>query len=375
MLLSSKTLSDDCRLDWLRLIRSDRVGPITFHKLLARYGSAAAALDALPELTRKGRRTASAKIASRSAAERELAAHEDLGAKLIAWGEPGYPPRLAAIEDAPPLLSVLGRIELLGKKTFAIVGARNASTNGRRFAQSIATDLADGGLMIASGMARGIDASAHLGAIDKGTLAVLGGGVDVIYPKENTDLYHRIAEQGVVVSEPPPGTRPEARHFPRRNRIISGVSRGVLVIEASLRSGSLITSRMALEQGREVFAVPGSALDPRARGTNDLIRQGATLTERAEDVFEALNGCCAGFPTPPPTHEEFDHQAVSDNEIPTSARQEVENRLSPTPSHIDELIRETHYPAAAVATILLELELAGRLERHPGNRVSLIAEP
>ena len=302
---TSDQLSDRCRRDWLRLIRSDRVGPTTFHRLLARYGSAGAALEALPELARRGGGAGRIRVCPAAAAEREIEVLDTLGARLVARGEAAYPPRLAHIEDAPPLLAILGDVSLLTKKAVAVVGARNASANGRRFAERMAADLGAGGFLVVSGMARGIDAAAHEGALASGTLAVLGGGVDVVYPRENADLYRRIVDRGVVVSEVAPGTQPRPRHFPRRNRIIAGVARGVVVVEAATRSGSLITARLALEQGREVFAVPGSAMDPRARGANHLIR--------ASDC--------------PPT---------------------------------------------TVSTVLLELELAGRLERHPGNRVSLV---
>ncbi|HEX9702366.1 MAG TPA: DNA-processing protein DprA, partial [Rhodospirillales bacterium] len=283
------TLSDAEKLAWLRLIRTDNVGPITFRRLLERFGSAARALDALPDLARRGGRAQGLKPRAKAEAEAEIEAVRACGARLLAWGEPDYPPLLAHVEDAPPLLSVLGHAGLLNKKAIAVVGARNASINGCRFAERLARDCGQGGLLVVSGMARGIDAAAHKGGLATGTLAVLGGGIDVIYPKENADLYRRIVGEGVLVSEVAPGTQPQARHFPRRNRLISGVSRGVVVVEASPRSGSLITARMALEQGRDVFAVPGAAMDPRARGTNHLIRQGAILTESAEDVLSAFN--------------------------------------------------------------------------------------
>jgi len=284
------TLNAKDRLDWLRLARSDNVGPITFYKLLERFGSAGAALDALPDLARHGGGRKKLKVGSKADAEREIEALGQIGAGLIARGEPAYPPLLAHIEDAPPLISVLGHSHLLTKKAIAVVGARNASVNGLRFAETIARDLGEGGLMVVSGLARGIDAAAHKGALATGTLAVQGGGVDVVYPKENAALYESIKAEGAIVSEIAPGTQPQARHFPRRNRLISGIARGVVVVEASPRSGSLITARMALEQNREVFAVPGAAGDLRARGTNGLIRDGAVLTETAEDVLSVLDG-------------------------------------------------------------------------------------
>ena len=371
-----RVLSPTEKLDWLRLIRSENVGPVTFHRLLRQYGSAGAALDALPRLARAGGRRREIRIAARAEAEREMAWHEAEGAHLIAWGEPDYPPLLAHVEDAPPLISVLGHPELLGKAAIALVGARNASAVGRRFARELAGELGRAGMMVVSGMARGIDASAHEGALDLGTVAVLGGGVDVIYPRENGALYEALSERGAVLSETPPGTEPQARHFPRRNRIISGIARGVVVVEATQRSGSLITARMALEQGREVFAVPGSPLDPRARGTNNLIRQGAVLTETAADVLAVFDQRVARRPpaasslaAPPPEAPATREAAGSD-----AARKSVIESLGPVPVAVDELLRDGQFSTAVISTVLLELELAGRLERHPGNRVSLLTK-
>ena len=369
-----RTLSDEERIAWLRLIRSANVGPGTFFRLLNRFGTAARALDALPHLARRGGRAAGLRIAAAVEAERELAAARRAGAVAIAWGEPAYPPLLAHIHDPPPILYATGRLDLMAKKTIGVVGARNASVNGRRFARKIATDLGAGGLMVASGLARGIDAAAHEGALATGTAAVLGGGVDVVYPAENRGLHERIAAEGVLLSEAPPGTTPQARHFPRRNRIISGMARGVVVVEASPRSGSLITARLALDQGRQVFAVPGSAMDPRARGTNDLIRQGATLTESADDVFAVLSDRRS-----PATPEIFvEKQSVenqtADEENTDAARAQILEALGPAPTTVDELIRVCHFSLPVVSTVLLELELAGRLERHPGSRVSLLMD-
>ncbi len=359
------------RLDWLRLIRSDNVGPITFYKLLEHFGTAGAALDALPEMARRGGRSKAFKVFPKAAALREMDALEKMGAALIAWCEADYPPLIAHIEDAPPLLSVMGHRHLLAKKTIGVVGARNASINARKFAGKISADLGRGGLLVASGLARGIDAAAHEGALATGTVAVTAGGVDVIYPKENAALYQRIVEQGAVISEIPPGTKPQARHFPRRNRLISGLGRGVVVIEASPRSGSLITARMALEQGREVFAVPGAAGDPRARGANDLIRQGAVLCETADDIFKVLNERSE------PSLEERKSPGftgVSSSrksaEIPPGTHKAIEESLNSAPVTVDEIIRNCQLSPAVVSAVLLELELAGRVERHPGNQVS-----
>jgi len=362
------------RIDRLRLIRSENIGPVTFRQLLIRYGTAAAAIDALPDMARRGGRRKPLRIQKIGAAEREMSAVDAIGGRHLIIGEPDYPEPLANIADAPPALSVLGHISLLKRATVAIVGARNASTNGRRFAESLALDLAGQGVLVASGLARGIDAAVHAGALEGGTVAVLAGGVDVIYPKENTELYESVRAQGVIISEMPPGTQPLARHFPSRNRLISGLSLGVIVVEAALRSGSLITARLAGEQGREVFAVPGSPLDPRARGTNDLIRNGATLVEHAADVLDIVS-TMHGRPLREPGRGDFQVDSIGsvDEDTVTAARLDIVERLGPTPVSVNALIRDTEYPPAAIWTVLLELELAGRLERLPGAMVALLA--
>jgi DNA processing protein len=374
--MASRQLNPAERLDWLRLIRSENVGPVTFYQLLRRFGSATAALEALPSLANRGGRRAPLVLFPRAAAERELAGLDKTGATLLAWGEPDYPPALAAIDDAPPLLAVRGSSALLSRPAIAVVGARNASANGRRLARELASELGRNGLVVASGLARGIDAAAHLGAMASGTAAVLAGGVDIVYPPENQELYEAIVAQGAVVAEPALGTVPQARHFPRRNRIISGLSLGILVVEAAARSGSLITARFALDQGREVFAVPGSPLDPRCRGTNDLIRHGATLTESVDDILAQLPSGMANAArsrTAPPATPSWAPAAVATGgEARDSARSQIAERLGPTPVAVDELVRQCHVSPATVVTILLELELAGRLERHPGNQVSLL---
>src|SRR5579883_1707432 len=364
-----RLLNPSEKLDWLRLIRTDNVGPVSFYQLLARFGSAAAALEALPEMARRGGRERPLAPFPRAAAEREMAALDRAGARLVAWGEPDYPPPLAAIDTAPPLLSLRGEAALLQRPAIAIVGARNASANGRRFARDMALQLGQRGLVVVSGLARGIDAAAHQGALPTGTVAVLAGGIDSVYPEENRELQAAIAERGALLAEMPVGTEPQARHFPRRNRIISGLARGVLVVEAALRSGSLITARFALEQGREVFAVPGSPLDPRCRGCNDLIRRGATLTESAEDVVAQLAG---QFTTSAlPRAAIVEPLPAASGEM-TAAMGQVLERLSPTPVPIDELIRQCRMPPAIVTSVLLELELAGRIERQAGQRVALL---
>ncbi|MFD2233712.1 DNA-processing protein DprA [Phaeospirillum tilakii] len=366
-------LSASERLDWLRLIRSENVGPRTFFRLLTRFGSAAAALDALPALARQGGLRRAIRLCPKAEAAAEIAALERTGARLIAAIEPAYPRPLAAIEDAPPLLAVIGAVSLLERPAVALVGARNASLNGRNFARRLAADLGRAGLVVTSGLARGIDTAAHEGALGTGTVAVMAGGADVVYPPENRDLWQRIAEAGAVVSEMPPGTEPQARHFPRRNRIISGLSLGVVVVEANTRSGSLITARLAADQGREVFAVPGSPLDPRAAGPNDLLRQGATLTASADDVLAVLSDrlrrplaepARAGFTPaagPPPDEAEL-----------AAARAAILALIGPVPVMVDEILRQCQFSPSVVSWVLLELELAGRLDRQPGNRVALL---
>jgi DNA processing protein len=346
--------------------------------MLRRFGSARAALEALPRLARRGERSDTVAAFSRADAEAEMSALRRIGGRLVCWGEPLYPAALAAIEDAPPVLSVLGFAELLAQPMVAVVGARNASANGRRFARGLAGALGEGGLVVASGFARGIDASAHLGALETGTVAAVAGGVDVVYPEENRGLHEALARQGAIVAELPLGAVPKARHFPRRNRIISGMSLGVVVVEAAARSGSLITARLALEQGREVFAVPGSPADPRSRGSNDLIRHGATLTESADDVLAQLAPVLHGkappqralmLPLDPSPHRP--PPGAAEPAADEAALAMILELLGPTPVAVDELVRQCQLTAAVIATLLLELELAGRVERHPGNLVSL----
>jgi DNA processing protein len=380
--LAARELQPQERLDWLRLARSETVGPVTFYTLLRRFGSAAAALDALPHLSRQ------AKAAPRREAEAELAAIDRLGGRLLCWGEPLYPAPLAAVDDAPPVLTVLGRLEnlnrMLSAPIVAVVGARNASANGRRLARELAAGLGEEGVVVASGMARGIDAAAHLGALavgNGGTIAVVAGGADIVYPEENRGLYDAIIESGAVIAELPLGSEPQARHFPRRNRIISGISLGVVVVEAAAKSGSLITARYALEQGRDVFAVPGSPLDPRCRGCNDLLRSGATLTETAADIIGQLGPLLRDrAPLPPlairaqPRLPLPPRPAIAAPRPPVgedAALDLIVEHLGPSPVAVDELVRQCQMSAASVATLLLELELAGRVERHPGNLVSL----
>lgn len=363
------------QIDWLRLIRTENIGPITFYKLLERFGTAGAALEGVVELSGRGGKKISPLPQSDAVAEIE--ALEKIGGELITRLDPTYPPLLATITDAPPVLSVLGNKSLLAKRTVAIVGARNASLNGRNFAHTMARDIGGGGYLISSGMARGIDTGAHEGALESGTVAVVGGGVDVIYPKENAKLYERLLVDGAVISEISLGTKPQARHFPRRNRIISGMSRGIVVIEAGIKSGSLITARMALEQGREVFAVPGSPLDPRSAGANRLIRQGAQLTENAQDIFDTLKPM---WESPGGLSQSENNSLKFNDKIPdpgdedevAKSRDLVLPLLSPEPVTVDEILRSCQCSRGAVSLVLLELELAGRLERHPDGRVALL---
>jgi DNA processing protein len=355
-------LSDAERRDWLKLSRTENVGPVTFDQLIQRFGTAGKALTALPDLARRGGRAI--RLADERAVDKELADGAALGARLIAACEPAFPQALAALDPPPPLIWVRGRPELLERPCVAIVGARVASAAGQRFARGLAAELGQSGHVIVSGLARGIDGAAHEGALPTGTVAVLGGGVDDVYPPEHGGLYARIAETGCVVSESEPGRAAVARDFPRRNRIISGLSRAVVVVEAELRSGSLITARLAAEQGREVLAVPGSPLDPRAKGTNDLIRQGAALCEGADDVLRALEGL-RGFREP-----ERGYGAQLGPEPDDALRREVAALLSPTPVSRDEIVRATGAAPAAVFAALVELSLAGRCELLPGGMVS-----
>src|SRR3954469_3131537 len=357
-------LTDERRLDWLQLIRSDNVGPRTFRALINHYGSARAALKAVPDLARRGG-AATARIYSRSDAERELKAARALDVSLIASGEPEYPSRLKMIDDAPPLLAVRGQVDVLARSCVAIVGARNASAAGVKFAERLARDLGEAGFGVVSGLARGIDAAAHRASLATGTIAVLAGGQDRIYPPEHEGLLENILADGAALSEMPLGWEPRARDFPRRNRLISGIALGVVVIEAARRSGSLITSRMALEQGREVFAVPGSALDPRCEGSNGLLKQGATLVTEASDVVAVLQPIL-GQPIEAPA-EEPEATGPSPAAAPgEDERSRIVALLGPTPVGIDDLVRFAGSSPAVVRTVLLELELAGRLERHGG---------
>jgi DNA processing protein len=370
---SNKTdfsLSDEQRIDWLCLIRSENVGPRTFRALMHRFGDARTALKALPELARRGGAARFTRIHPRADAEQELVAAARLAIRYVALGETDYPSRLQAIDDPPPLLAVRGKHERLAAPIVALVGSRNASAAGIKFASRVARALGEVGFVIVSGLARGIDAAAHRASIATGTVAVLAGGHDRIYPPEHDTLLDEIlAADGVAVSEMPLGWEPRAPDFPRRNRLISGLAAGVVIVEAAKRSGSLITARLALEQGREVFAVPGSPLDPRAEGTNGLLKQGATLVTDVTDIIPVLEPIL-GRPIEPVPDEP--QPAAADESGPHGARERVISLLGPTPAGIDDLIRLSGLPPAFVRMTVLELEIAGRLGRRDGGLVALL---
>jgi DNA processing protein len=350
----------------LRLIRTGGIGPVTYAQLTARFGSAAAALAAVPDLARRGGGKPPI-IPSRAEAEREFAAVARLGAHHLFRGLPGYPALLAEIDTAPPALIVSGRIDLIDRPAVAMVGARNASAAAVRFARMLAHGLVDAGVVVVSGLARGIDTAAHIGSIEGGTIGVVAGGPDIFYPPENEALQRRIGEEGLLVAEQPPGTEPRARHFPYRNRIIAGLSVATVVIEAAPKSGSLISARFAGEFGREVMAVPGSPLDPRAQGCNQLIRDGATLIQSATDVIESLGP----FGARPVAETPVPYDAPVSADATERDRLIITDLLGATAVPVDEIVRQSSLPPAIVQTVLLELELGGRLERHAGGRVSL----
>lgn len=364
--MKRRALTGGERADWLRLSRTRGIGPITFFHLLERYGSAATVLDDLPALAKKAGGKADIRPPSRDEAEREIVAIEKHGAVMRAACEPDYSACLAAIDAPPPLICLHGKRELLNRPAIAMVGARDASAAGRRMARDLARDLGEAGYVIVSGMARGIDGEAHAAAMDSGTVAVLAGGIDQIYPPQHDRLYALLAERGCLVSEAPLGYVAQARDFPKRNRIISGLSLATLVVEAAEKSGSLITARFALEQGREVMAVPGSPLDPRCRGANRLIKQGAALIESADDVLNAMQGI-----SPPafdePSGDRFDPR---DADVPPALLRAVHEALSPTPMPVEEIVRAVDAPHRMVLAALAELELSGEARTHVGGMAS-----
>jgi DNA processing protein len=352
-------------VDRLRLLRTPGIGPVTFRQLIARFGAPSAALAAVPDLARRGGGNAPA-LRTVADTEREIARVQKLGGKFLAIGQGLYPRLLAELEDAPPLLIAKGNLNLLDRQAVAIVGARNASAAACRFARGLAHDLGQHDLVVVSGLARGIDSAAHDGALDTGTIGVIAGGIDVFYPPENEERQKALYERGLVLAEMPPGTEPRARHFPYRNRIIAGMSSGTVVVEAAPRSGSLITARLAAEAGREVLAVPGSPLDPRAQGCNQLIRDGATLVQNAADVVEAIRPFASQVRSASSHYE-----VAADPMNGEDALDIVEELLGPSPVPVDEIIRLSGAPSGAVQMALLELDLAGRLDRHAGGKVSL----
>ena len=362
----------DRQLAYLRLARTEQIGPVTFQRLINVYRDPDKALSALPELSQRGGRKRPLKAFSPSKAKAEYAATEKLGGRYLFWGEPGYPLALNALPDAPPVLAAHGHIHLADKPMVAMVGARNASAAARKMTDMVARDLSAAGLVIVSGLARGVDGAAHKAPLDNGTVAVIGNGAGHAYPKDNAELQAAIIEQGLLLSENPPDTAPQASLFPRRNRIIAGLSLGVIVVEAAQRSGSLITARLACEQGREVFAVPNSPLDTRCLGSNNLLREGAVLTENADDVLNVLRPMIEqremdSRTPPPPKHTNVEPEPPDD-----SLRAHIIELMSPVPMTIDELVEASNAPVSAVHLVLLELELARRLTQEPGGKISLI---
>jgi DNA processing protein len=401
----SVRLTDDERFDWLRLIRSENVGPRTFFALIRKFGAAGAALDALPDLARRGGASRPIRVASRAEVEQELALALKIGVRFVALGEPEYPPALRQIDSAPPVLALRGREEAMQQPAIAIVGSRNASAAGLTFADRLARGLGQAGYVIVSGLARGVDQRAHVAALETGTIGVLAGGHARPYPPEAIALLPRIAEFGAIVSEMPIEWGPRGRDFPRRNRLVSGLSLGTVVVEAARGSGSLITAKFAAEQNREVFAAPGSPLDPRAEGTNDLLREGANLCARAEDVLAVVDPIRARDPfsrfeeagrgaSEPAwseaalfgvdweaapsarTGEERNEASMRDIDVDAdsqAARRRIEALLGPAPVSLDDLARAAEVPVRDIRTALIELELAGRVEYYGGNRVALVA--
>lgn len=367
-------LNDRQRISWLRLIRSDNVGPATFRDLINHFGTAETALAMLPELSRRGGSTRAIRIATEAEAEQELETAARFGSRFLGIGEPDYPAALRQIDGAPPLLAVKGDLSAASLPAVGVVGSRNASISGAKFAALMARDIGRAGYAIISGLARGIDTAAHRASLETGTIAAMAGGLDRPYPPENIDLLREIWDgRGLAISEMPFGWEARARDFPRRNRLIAGVALGVVVVEAAARSGSLITARLAGDFGRLVFAVPGSPLDPRCEGTNGLLKDGATVTTRPDDVLQALAPLTAidlfsGREADEPGAGE-DHGMApppSDND-----RARITDALGPTPVEIDDIVRHTGLAPSAVYLVLLELDIAGRLHRHPGGLVSI----
>lgn len=357
----------------IRLLRSPNIGPVTFRQLIARFGTAEAALDALPDMGRRSGKTYQA-VPAELIAE-EVSQVRRAGARYLFHDQSDYPPLLRQLDSAPPILTWRGDITLARQACVAMVGARNASAAAIKLARELAGDLAARGFTVVSGLARGIDGAAHEGALSQesqATIGVIASGIDIAYPPQHADLQERIAQEGLLLAEQPPGTEPRGSHFPSRNRIIAGLSVGTLVVEAAPKSGSLITARLAGEAGREVMAIPGSPLDARSQGCNQLIREGAVLVQSADDIAELLSG----FDGAPRSSfrevgSEFDWDGLDYSELDDADSASVTALLSNAPIAVDELIRQSGQPPAAVQMALLELEIAGRLLRHAGGRVSL----
>ncbi len=361
-------------IDIIRLSRAENVGSKTFFDLMKLYGDASRAISMLPELAKKGGRLKDIIIPSKEEIEKELELSEKIGAKLVTYKCPEYPEELLQIPDLPAVITLKGDASLLVRKKLAIVGARNCSINGKNFAYKVAKELSEAGIVIVSGLARGIDGAAHLGSLENGTIAVIAGGIDNIYPPEHKELYKKISENGLIIAESPYGASPRGQHFPRRNRIIAGLSRGVAIIEAAYGSGSLITARMALEYNKDIFAMPGFPLDPRSAGTNNLIKQGANLLLSAGEIIDYFGQSSLIKPEKilpkEPIRNESKKINNNDEQIET-IRNDVQKLLSNYPLSVEELIKDTKYDISVVLTILLELELAGKINRHRDNKVSL----
>jgi DNA processing protein len=359
--------------DIMRLIRTERVGIKTFQNLIALYKTPQKALEAIPELAAKGGSLKNIKPCSIGDVNAEIEKIHNFGAEIICYQDKIYPKLLTQISDFPPILTIKGNHELLQNKSLAIVGSRNASLNGCKLAQKLASELGENSIIIVSGLARGIDTYAHIGSLTTGTIAVIAGSIDHIYPRENENLYHKITEDGLIISETPFGTAPTSQNFPQRNRIISGISYGTLIAEATLKSGSLITARFALEQNREVFAIPGFPVDSRYAGNNYLLKNGAILVENSNDILQVLNDIKEPnwLNDKPIDHYMIANQHFSEAEI-AEVRVIIKNNLSHTPIKIEEIIESNNFPVNIVLTVILELELAGKIIRHPGNYISMI---
>lgn len=370
MNMQRKQLSDQEKIDWLRLIRTENIGPITFYELIRKFGSANDILRRLPMLVKNGGKKDSIFIPSEAAAAKEIEQLEKFGGQFIFAAEANYPHNLSFLEDAPPVIASIGNLDLLSQSSVSIVGARNSSMNGEKLATNMAQRLGKDGFVITSGLARGIDRHAHIGGLETGTIGVVAGGINVLYPPENKDIYERMKSEGLILAEMPFGTEPIARLFPKRNRIVSGISRGILVVEATLKSGSLITARMALEQGREVFAVPGSPFDPRCKGTNHLIKEGANLVEKVEDILAVLEETKqVAFLDESESSYDAGPVAELDETDVASARDAILEHIGPTPIDLNELVNRLEQSKPFILTALLELELAGQIIREPGGKI------